>query len=506
MSRKVENSGKVDSLESYISIFQDSDLGVIICDDQGTILAGNEQWDNCQKKTPTGSKNSLFDFIKNSYHKTLKEILSTSLSESKSHCQIVKFNTAESYRDLAASIIARKFSDDPIQHLITFKFSNTNEEVDTSMANLFANLSNNLSEGIFRKVPGRGLIYANKALSQLFGYNNELEMVRLPAGNFYASEDVKNYIRDKAIEEGFLKNEVVEFKKKDGNTFWGLVNCTRSETKEGKKFYDGAVVDITEQKASQELLKNKNLELKKINMQMDRFLYSASHDIRSPMTSIMGLANILRMEIDESKHTYLDKIDASLRKLDYFIREIMQFSQNARTRTSSDKIDFNQLVNQAWQKENGPNSKIILKFEPPTDSYYFYTDKERLLIVLSNLFKNAIQFANPDVTESKVEVKIDVRSHQAILSINDNGQGIEESHLENVFDMFYRAHPRATGSGMGLYIVKETLTKMGGTIELTSTPFQGTQITVFIPNDSKGKLMSKKMNMSKGKNYLAVSK
>lgn len=377
-------------------------------------------------------------------------------------------------------------------------------ETTPYLTKLFTNISETLCEGIFRCRSDKGLEFANSALSNLFGYSDSSDILSLPAKAFFVNHADLARCAAQLNRNRSLRNETLQLKRKNGTTFWGLVNCTLT-IDGGHEYIDGAVIDITEKKQSEELLTQKNEELKKLHKQMDKFLYSASHDLRAPMTSIMGISNILRMEIDKSKHIYLDKIDTSIQSLSYFIEEVKEFSENACRAIDSKRIDFNKILNAAWRSSNGVNSAIKFSMREMGESM-FYSDPQRLQIILGNLLKNCVQYYNPEHEAPFVHVLVQHQTDKIYITVEDNGQGIASSQLPKIFNMFYRANESSRGSGMGLYIVKETVEKLKGTVNLHSIFGEGTSVVIEIPNDVKGRLMSKKWQISRmpKRNHYAI--
>ncbi len=501
MNKKLKTNSELDNktIQKVISQFNGSGIGVVVIDKVGQIKSTNEQWK--LQMSLVGQEvegKTLNDFFILQDQKTFKDYLKTyqiKRESLNSPFETLKLHS-NNQKELLVKTYIKRCSDSTDHFLVLFRNMDETVVKEMNIINMFSNINENLSEGIYRGIPNYGLIYVNQSFVKLLGYTNESEVTFKNVKNFYVNKEDAQNVFDKLKEDGIVKNATVSFRKKDGTTFWGLINCTLTSNENGALYYDGVVIDITEKRKGEELLKAKNNELKKINAQMDRFLYSASHDIRSPMTSIMGLVNILRMEIDQNKHVYLDKIDASLKKLDYFIKEVMQFSQNSRTQIQSDKIDFNDLIQSAWEKVKGPliDVEFIVKISP--EKYYFYSDYNRILIVLINIFKNSIQYIDYHKSEQLIEVNVNVETDQVTIEVTDNGIGIGEKHLENVFDMFYRGNDKIHGPGMGLFIVKETLARIKGDVSITSQLYSGTSVITIIPNGSKGKLMAKKMSMS----------
>jgi signal transduction histidine kinase len=230
-------------------------------------------------------------------------------------------------------------------------------------------------------------------------------------------------------------------------------------------------------------LEVQNDELKKLNIELDSFVYSVSHDLRAPLLSALGLINISKLETDETQRSYyLDLINKSLIKLDVFIQDIINLSRNARLEVQQEEIYFTQLIKSILEEhafmENADKIEFITHI---SQSNPFCSDIKRLRIVLNNIVSNAIRYSNLYQQAPFVKIHVDVQPDKAIIEISDNGQGIAQEHIDKVFDMFYRASSKNVGSGLGLYIVRETIKKLNGTIKLTSEIEKRTSFLIEIP-------------------------
>jgi signal transduction histidine kinase len=112
----------------------------------------------------------------------------------------------------------------------------------------------------------------------------------------------------------------------------------------------------------------------------------------------------------------------------------------------------------------------------------FYSAISRLNIIFNNLLSNAIKYADMDKENPMLEVRVTADDQKAEIRISDNGEGIPEESLTKIFDMFYRASTKGVGSGLGLYIVKEAVEKIQGTIQVQSEPGKGTEFILTIPS------------------------
>ena len=231
-------------------------------------------------------------------------------------------------------------------------------------------------------------------------------------------------------------------------------------------------------------IERKNSKLRKLNEELDRFVYSASHDLRAPLSSVLGLAEIARLETTiERKDECLRLINSSIKKLDGFINDIIDFSRNQRVELQVENLDIEYEANDVLQElkylNKGEKIKISVFSE---DHNHFMTDARRLQVILKNLISNAIRYHDLQKENPFIQIEIKYERHKAIISVTDNGIGIESKHLDKIFKMFYRADETSKGSGLGLYIVKETLDKLNGKIEVESKLKKETKFTLTIPS------------------------
>jgi signal transduction histidine kinase len=225
-----------------------------------------------------------------------------------------------------------------------------------------------------------------------------------------------------------------------------------------------------------------NKELKKVNSELDRFVYSVSHDLRAPLLSTLGLIDISRNEQNEQeRYKYLEMMNKSIRKLDNFIIDIINLSKNARLDLQRDPIVFDKLIPTVLEEhsfmENSRNIQFVNNIH---QTGTFHTDSKRLTIVLNNLISNAIRYSSPQ--QPYVNISIEADEENAVIIITDNGVGIAREHVDKIFNMFYRASQSKSGSGLGLYIVKETVQKLKGSVEVHSQLDKGSTFIIRIPS------------------------
>ncbi|MFN5556482.1 MAG: two-component regulator propeller domain-containing protein [Chryseotalea sp.] len=231
------------------------------------------------------------------------------------------------------------------------------------------------------------------------------------------------------------------------------------------------------------IINKQNEALRKVNAELDRFVYSASHDLRSPLSSLLGLINLAKEDEQWDKKEYLGLMEKSVKRLDTFIKDIIDFSRNARLDISSDPINFKKIAEDIFEDLSYmENFASINKRVQIDENLYCLSDEKRIRIILSNIIANAIKHHWPGRIENPfVEIKIVEQNKSILISVSDNGPGIPKEHLQNIFKMFFRATNRTPGSGLGLYIVQETVGRLGGMVTVQSEIDKGTTFFISLP-------------------------
>ena len=197
----------------------------------------------------------------------------------------------------------------------------------------------------------------------------------------------------------------------------------------------------------------------------------------------MGLINLCELENEnENIKMFLELQRKSLNKLDNFIKDILEYSWNSRSDSTPEPIHFSSLIEDCVSNyellDNFENVNLIINIDHEQP---FYSDAQRLRIIFANILSNAIKFSRSKI-KSFVKVKLKTTAEKASIVIEDNGMGIDGSHLNKVFDMFYRASEEKAGAGIGLYIAKQAVDKLNGTIQISSNKKVGTKVVLEIPN------------------------
>jgi PAS domain S-box-containing protein len=269
----------------------------------------------------------------------------------------------------------------------------------------------------------------------------------------------------------------------DGTYHWHLGRTVPVLDSEGNLLeWFGVGTDIEEQKQTQKILENTLAELHEKNFELDQFVYKTSHDLRAPLTTILGLVTIIRGEAEEStKMQYVDLIEGRVQKLDTFIKSMLDYSRNTRTPVQAASIYFPALVEECIQELANLKHFDRLQISTQISGETFHSDPFRLKVIFSNLISNAVKYQDFSKADSYLHIHITVSASQAEIELKDNGVGIEQAYQDRIFSMFFRATEQSEGSGLGLYIVKQAVTVLQGSIMLESTINKGTCFKIHLP-------------------------
>lgn len=234
---------------------------------------------------------------------------------------------------------------------------------------------------------------------------------------------------------------------------------------------------------AQTKLLDQNDELQKKNDELDRLIYSISHDIKAPLSSIEGLVYITKLDnIQPELNDYFDRMLVSSKRLKDFLENVINFYKNAKFEPKKEIIDFGHEVDQILQNlKFMPNFSEIEFSVKIDDTREIKLDKLRVQTILVNLISNAVKYQSEDIEQKKIEISILLLNSKVKIEVSDNGIGIPHEIQDKIFEMFYRGTVKSDGSGLGLYIISETVKKLDGTIKLESIPDTYTKFIVELP-------------------------
>jgi PAS domain S-box-containing protein len=322
--------------------------------------------------------------------------------------------------------------------------------------------------------------YISNSSYTLLGYSPE-DMIGKSAYDFLHSEDaeiIRAGLMDFVSKGLGVYTASYRYKKKDGKYVW-IESTNKLTLKEGSDEIEGVISisrDISERKAFELRLEEKIKEL-------DTFIYRSSHDLKGPLSSLQGLLNVAKSEIkDVNSLQYFNLIERSVLHLDTILMDLLNITKI--TQGSLTIVDINlkeTITNIINSFENLPEHQNITWTLDFDDCPLLQLDKSLINNIFQNLIINAIKYRDKDKITSIIKIKTTCLADQLIVEIEDNGEGIPESLQRNVFDMFFRGNSKSTGTGLGLYIVKNAIEKIGGRIILESEEKKGSIFTIYLP-------------------------
>lgn len=361
-------------------------------------------------------------------------------------------------------------------------------------------------EGIWLVDENQKTNFVNKKMGEILEYSpekmleKEIHFFMDQEGKKMALDLIKNKVKGQSNQKQY------KFISKSGKEIWA--NVVKNPFINPSGIYKGSmmiVTDITERKNNKEKLEqlNKelafqnnekeiraaelvstNAELQKTNTELDRFVYSVSHDLRSPLASILGLVSFIEeesLETDTLEH--INMIKKSINRLDEFIKNILCYSRNNRTGLDIVQISLQkettEIVNSfsSIKEAEGIHFEIEIKELQP-----FYSDRIRVNTLLENLISNAVKYHKTNQIGNYIKIIGHTTQEKLILSISDNGIGIAPEHHNKIFEMFFRISGNKHGSGIGLYIVKDTIEILQGTIQVYSKEGKGSSFDITLKN------------------------
>lgn len=222
-------------------------------------------------------------------------------------------------------------------------------------------------------------------------------------------------------------------------------------------------------------------ELREAFKELDTFFYRSSHDFRRPLTTFMGLAEVAKITVKDANALELfDKVNETAHTLDKMLIKLQSISDLGAQHLVYKEVFLKELIGEVVDQFQEAIAKNHVQIMVEIDAFYdFFSYPVMIKIIIENLLENAIHFCNG--VDPYVKISCKKKENQAILSIQDNGQGIDPIYHSKIFEMYFRANQNSKGNGLGLYIVKKAVSKLNGRIDFTSTLHQGTTFNITLP-------------------------
>ncbi len=322
----------------------------------------------------------------------------------------------------------------------------------------------------------------NPGFTELFSYeqselvNHSLNEFIVPPERIEEAEHVNTRIRN---------NQVVRLetqrRRKDGKLIPVIIYGVSVMQEDRTLGIFGMYVDISERKKVEEELEIRNVEL-------DNFVYKVSHDLRAPLSSVLGLTHLASIPgNDDNLLEYMTLIGQKARQLDRFISDVLSHSKNLKMALKVEPVDFEGLITRTFSDLHFLKGAETVQKTIRISGETFYSDPWRIAEIFRNLVSNAIKYRRLDEPVTRIMIQVDVGPRECHIHFADSGIGIAPERRDKIFDMFYRASDQSDGSGLGLYIVRNAIEKLGGTITVQSEEGNGTSFKIRLPDQRLSK-------------------
>ena len=344
---------------------------------------------------------------------------------------------------------------------------------------LLSSINRNIKEGLYRSTPARGMIYVNQAFVEMFGFESESEALHSPSMSLYADANRRFELVQVIEQSGSFTNEEVQFRKKDGTPFWGLLSSMRSTDAEGNVYYDGAIRDITHIKEyEKEIIHSKEIAENATRAKSD-FLATMSHEIRTPMNGVIGMTSLLGdTALSPEQRDYVETIRISGDHLLNIINDILDFSkiEAGHLELENTAFDLNSCIEEVMNLfSSRAYEKNIELFYHVENSEVFQLngDVTRFRQVIVNLIGNAIKFTDEgEVVIGVTPIQRNNGSVRLKISVSDTGIGIAEEEQQRLFSSFSQANPSIQA-------------RFGGSIRRVYTPIHSV-LAIYAKENGRG--------------------
>ena len=336
------------------------------------------------------------------------------------------------------------------------------------------------------------IVFANRAALLLFGYcfdelSGQPVEALIPDRHPIAHPVYRRSFMQKVETRPMGQGRRLYARARNGDEVPVEIALTPVETHEGNMVMC-TMIDLSERVAAERAMEAKAGELEQLNLDLSRFANSASHDLKAPMSSLAGL---IRLCLEDLKDGDLDEVRGNLREAEEISRRGIEKVESvlAIARVGNQTLEYQDMcvrdeIRATWRDltastEAAPELTLDLRHRDPVR-----VEAQSLRTILENLLSNAARYVDADKAAPAVRVSSEIRSGALCMSVEDNGVGIDPENLPRLFRMFERLDQRSE-SGLGLALVRRQLDRLGGSIDVTSTPGEGTAFRFEIPIEAE---------------------
>jgi PAS domain S-box-containing protein len=322
-------------------------------------------------------------------------------------------------------------------------------------------------------------IKVNQRLCDVFGYEHSSLINISPFEITYPDDmPMARQLYNQIISgESFNYNTEYRFLHRSGKNIWvSLTVSIKYDNNNVPEYMIWVIQDISKRKVAEQELIYKNQEL-------DTFFYKVSHDLKGPVASLKGLCMLSKIQISDSgAMEYIFQIEKSTNRLHEIISNLQELTKIKEGIPKSERLDIRLIINSCLESVNKLEGfeRMIFEINDLTGKP-FYADQAYVNSILQNVLENSIKYSR-QFDNSFVRINVEDHKDGVLIIVSDNGIGIPSHLQKKIFDMFFRATTHSKGSGLGLYLVKNAVEKLKGTIDVQSIEGQGTSFYIFLPS------------------------
>ena len=316
--------------------------------------------------------------------------------------------------------------------------------------------------------------YCNPAIKNILGYSAD-ELVGKHSLDIIHEEDrkrIESELPKRIAEKRGWKNLILRWRHKDGDYRYLESNAVPILTSQDELIgFRGVDRDITDRKRAEAEREKLIQELEAKNAELERFTYTVSHDLKSPLITTKGFVGMLKQDLADGNQELIaedmQRISHATETMERLLEELLELSRIGRIVNPPKQVFLSDLAQEALALLAGEPNAQNTQFEVAPDLPVVYGDRIRLREVLQNLIENSIKFMG-DQTEPRIEIGHRQEKGETVFYIRDNGIGIDSRYHEKIFGLFDKLNSEAAGTGIGLTIVKRIVEVHGGRIWVES--------------------------------------
>ena len=381
---------------------------------------------------------------------------------------------------------SEKFLVDDVEYVLTSGLDITGiKHAEEQYRKIF----NNSIDGIFQSTDGGRFVKVNLAMAHIYGYDSPEDMlhnVNDIGEQIYTNVGQRDEVRRRLTAGEKLEGYESQENRKDGSVFWSSMNAQAIFDGDGKVlYYEGTVKDITPRKKAEVERETLIDELAKKNEELERFTYTVSHDLKSPLVTINGFLGYLEQDAASGNMERLKmdtrRIHEAVNKMEKLLDELLKLSRIGRMVNPPEILSFEDVVRDAFENVQGRLNERGVTFQTQPNIPPVYGDKQRLIEVLQNLLDNSAKYMG-DQPDPHVDIGFQGEENgMPIFFVKDNGMGIAPEHHERIFDLFNKLDAGSEGTGVGLALVKRIVEVHSGRIWVESEEGKGSTFYFTLP-------------------------